>query len=95
MKSNNQKFNMKKFIFFSIISLLTSSCSVSSNVKNDWDCGAPTGVGCIDITKADEMAVHRLNASKENRIKEIWFAPFTDNAGNLHEASVVKLEGNK
>ena len=57
---------MKKFICFIASTLLLSSCSISSNVKSEWDCQAPSGEGCIDIQRADFIAISKLAETTEN-----------------------------
>ncbi|MDF3047698.1 MAG: hypothetical protein K0R73_816 [Candidatus Midichloriaceae bacterium] len=63
------------------ISMGLTSCS---HVSSEWDCPRQEGIGCIDIKKADSIAI--------SNIREVWFAPHVDKAGNMHEASTVRYK---
>lgn len=80
--------------------LLLTSCS-SANVSSEWDCPRQRGHGCINIEQADTIALQKLTERNQQAIElpkryiaghlqEIWFAPHIDEAGCLHEASVIK-----
>lgn len=86
--------------------MLLTSCS-SANVSGEWDCPRQKGVGCITIEQADSIALQKLtdrNYASEvkagtpgavvtkGQLYEIWFAPYIDPQGHIHDASIIKYE---
>jgi hypothetical protein len=70
-----------------LITLMLSLPGCSTNVSGSWDCPAPKGGKCLDLTTVDKQAIKKLKGSTQ-----IHIAPFVDEGGYVQDEAIVSLD---
>ena len=93
-----------KILAFVAIAMSISGCSMSGNVKRDFDCKAEEGDKCQKIRASDKKSQKRLEEERESlksgncdcgikKEYKIKYAPYVDEDGNYHKEREVMYHG--
>lgn len=85
--------NVKRISIILLISMSLPSCA-GTNVSGEWDCPKQNGHGCIDIERADDLAIKKLaDRQKKSASKEADILNEQNNKiGNIREIWIAPFQ---